>query len=218
MARIERIAGQAAWRCKAKNSFAVLRRKLRYFASRGALNIEGLGPSTVDALLEKGLVEHADDFFTFTEGDLLTLEGLQRSPQKNLLSLSKKYPRACRSRGFVTGALYPAVGEETAILLAQNFKTIDDIAQASEEKARAINGIGPIVAKAIYDWFSEKENKRLCCALKKHHKKEPEKIQVRTAAAWPAKRLCLQEGLELMSAMRLKKKYASWAARVLSSI
>ena len=72
---IERVPGQAAWRCVYKNSFAQLRRKFRHFASKGALNIEGLGPSTVDALLEANVVQHVDDFFTLKEGDLLTLEG-----------------------------------------------------------------------------------------------------------------------------------------------
>jgi len=72
-----------AWRCVAKNSFAVLRRKLRHFASRGALNIEGLGPSTIDALLEERMIENFDDFFTLTEGDVLTLEGFADVSAKN---------------------------------------------------------------------------------------------------------------------------------------
>ncbi len=151
--RIERVPGQAAWRCADKNSFAVLRRKLRYFASRGALNIEGLGPSTVDALLEQGLVEHADDFFTLTEGDLLTLEGFAEISAKKLVESIKKITKGAPLSRVVTALSISQVGEETAILLAQNFKTIDDIDAASEDDLAAINGIGPIVAKAIHGWF-----------------------------------------------------------------
>lgn len=84
---IERIPGQAAWRCVAKDSFAQMRRKFRHFASKGALNIEGMGPSTVDALLEAQLVQHFDDFFTLTEGDLRTLEGFAEVSAKSYSNL-----------------------------------------------------------------------------------------------------------------------------------
>lgn len=166
--RIERVPGTAAWRCVAKNSFAVLRRKLGYFASRGALNIEGLGPKTVDALLERGLVEHADDFFTLKEGDLLTLDGFAEVSAKKLVaSIAKAAERVPLAR-LVTALSIPQVGEETAILLARSFKTIDDLAQATEAELAKINGIGPVVARAIYDWFRDQANKRLVANLKKH--------------------------------------------------
>jgi len=165
--RIERIAGEAAWRCVNKNSFAQLRRALRYAASRGALNIEGLGPSTVDALLEKGLVEHVDDFFTLKEGDLLTLEGFAEVSAKKLLASIRKAAAQVPLARLLTGLSIPHVGEETAILLAKHFKTVDDLSAASEEELSAINGIGPIVARGIVGWFGQKENKALIKRLKK---------------------------------------------------
>lgn len=205
---IERVPGQAAWRCKDKNSFAVLRRKLRYFASRGALNIEGLGPSTVDALLEKGLVEHADDFFTLTEGDLLTLEGFAEISAKKLIESIKKITKGVPLSRLVTGLSIPQVGEETAILLSQNFDTIDDIANASEHDLAAINGIGPIVARAIYDWCRDKENKRLVVSLKKHLRIESEKISRSNLDALPlaGKTFVLTGGMETMSRDEAKEK------------
>src|SRR6185369_5802020 len=115
-------------------------------------NIEGLGPSTVDALIEKGLVETYDDFFTLTEGDLLTLEGFAEVSAKKLLESIKKVAKHVTLARFVTALSISQVGEETAILLAQNFKNIDALAKASEEKLAEINGIGPIVAKSIHDW------------------------------------------------------------------
>lgn len=164
---IERVAGQAAWRCKAKNSFAVERRKLRHFASRGALNIEGLGPSTVDALMEKGLVAHFDDFFTLEEGDVLELEGFGEVSAKKLIdSIARAVKNVPLSR-LLAGLSIPHVGEETAILLAQHFKTIDDIADATEEALSAIDGIGPIVAHSIYEWCSDDHNRAMIGRLKK---------------------------------------------------
>lgn len=181
---IERVPGEAAWRCVYKHSFAQERRKLRHFASKGALHIEGLGPSTVDALLEKGLVQHFDDFFTLTEGDLLMLEGFAEVSAKKLVDSIKKVANmpagGVSLTRFLTGLSIPHVGEETALLLAQHFKTIDGIAKASGpartagtiqsggEKLSAIHGIGPIVAEAIVDWFAEVENKKLIERLKKH--------------------------------------------------
>ncbi len=164
---IERIPGQAAWRCVERNSFAIIRRKLRHFASRGALNIEGLGPSTVDALLERGMVEHVDDFFTLTEGDLRTLEGFAEVSAKKLVGSIRRVAASVPLSRLITGLSLPHVGEETAILLAQHFKTIDDLARAREEELAAIGGVGPIVAQAVAGWCKEKQNKELLKRLKK---------------------------------------------------
>jgi DNA ligase (NAD+) len=163
---IERVPGTAAWRCVYKNSFAQVRRRFRHFASKGALNIEGLGPSTVDALLEKQLIQHVDDFFTLTEGDLLMLEGFAEISAKKLIASIKKGSHTTLAR-LLTGLSLPHVGEETALLLAQHFATIDALAKAKEETLRSIAGIGDIVARAIVEWFAEHENKELIQRLKK---------------------------------------------------
>lgn len=159
--RIERVPGTAAWRCVYKDSFAQIRRRFSYFCSKGALNIEGLGPSTVDALLEKQLVQHLDDFFTLTEGDVLTLEGFAEISAKKLIASIKKTAQNVTLARLLTGLSLPHVGEETAILLAQNFKTLEKLQEVDEQKLLSIEGIGPIVAKAIVEWFAEKENKKL---------------------------------------------------------
>jgi len=150
------------------------RQKLRYFASRGALNIEGLGPSTVDALLECGLVVHVDDFFTLREGDVLELEGFAEVSAKKLIDSIQKVAKGVQLSKLLTGLSLPHVGEETAILLAQNFKTIDELAAASTVELKSIDGIGPIVAQALVEWFAEKDNKELIKRLKKVLKIENE--------------------------------------------
>jgi DNA ligase (NAD+) len=165
--RIERVPGTAAWRCVYKNSFAQVRRKFRHFASKGALNIEGMGPSTVDALLEKGLVQHYDDFFTLEEGDLLTLEGFADISAKKLITSIEKTAKNVPLARLLTGLSLPHVGEETALLLAQNFKNLDVLEKVGEEKLTAIEGIGPILAKATVEWFAEKDNTKLLERLQK---------------------------------------------------
>jgi DNA ligase (NAD+) len=114
------------------------------------------------------LLTHFDDFFTLKEGDLLTLEGFAAvSASKLAESINRSAKNVPLSR-LITGLSIPQVGEETAILLAQNFKTVEKVAEASIEQFEAIKGIGDVVGRSIYDWFNLKENKKLIERLKEH--------------------------------------------------
>lgn len=163
--RIERVPGTSAWRCVDKNSFGIVRRRFHNFVAKHALNIEGFGPSTIDQLLEKGLVQHFDDLFTLTEGDLLTLEGFADISAKKTVEAIKVASKVGLAR-LIVGLSIPQVGEETAILLAKHFRSIDSIASASVHALTAIEGIGPIVAREIAGWFKEKQNQKLVERLK----------------------------------------------------
>ena len=218
---IERVPGQAAWRCVYKNSFAQQRRVLRYFASKGALNIEGLGPSTVDALMEKGLLTHFDDFFTLEEGDLLTLEGFADKSASKLVDSIKKTAKNVPLARFITGLSIPQVGEETAILLAQTFKTVDDIAAASTAELEDIKGIGDVVARAIYDWFHLSENKKLIERLKKHIKIENPDFMARSDLAMlplAGKTFVLTGTMAAMTRDEAKERLRKLGADVSSSV
>jgi len=218
---IERIPGQAAWRCVAKDSFAQLRRKFRHFASKAALNIEGLGPSTVDALLEKNLVQHFDDFFTLTEGDLLTLEGFADVSAKKLLESIKKVAAQVSLARLIAGLSIPQVGEETAILLARQFKTLDDIAKATAEDLQATNGIGDVVAREIVTWFALADNKELLKRLKKvMHIENPEFISRLNLDNLPlaGKTFVLTGTMESMSRDEAKDRIRALGGDVSSSV
>ncbi len=151
--RIERVPGQAAWRCVYKNSFAQVRRKYRHFASKGALNIEGMGPSTVDALLEKNLIQHIDDFFTLEEGDLLTLEGFADVSAKKLIDSIQKTAKNVSIARLLTGLSLSHVGEETALLLAQHYKNLKKLSDASQRRInkhrRYRSYIGKIYSRVV---------------------------------------------------------------------
>lgn len=164
--RIERMPGQAAWRCVDKNSFAVTRRVFHNFVGKHALDIEGLGKKTVDLLLENGLVQHFDDIFTLTEGDVLPLEGFAEVSAKKLIEAIQKR-RHVELHRFLVGLSIPHIGEETAILLAQEFRTLDALAKAGEEELNAIDGMGDVMAKAVYEWFHDKNNRALIARLEK---------------------------------------------------
>lgn len=215
---IERIPGQAAWRCVAKDSFAQQRRKLRHFVSKGALNIEGMGISTVDALLESQLAGTFDEIFTLTEGDVLTLSGFAEVSAKKLVASIRKSASNVPLSKLITGLSIPHVGEETAILLAQRFETIDAIAEATEEELNEIDGVGDIVARAIALWFREKDNKELVRRLKKVLTIVSEKVTHKERLPLSGKTFVLTGTLSSMSRDEAKQKLRALGADVSSSV
>ena len=164
--RIERIPGESAWRCVDKNSFAVVRRVFHNFVGKHALDIEGLGKSTIDLLLENGLIQHFDDIFTLTEGDVLPLEGFAEVSAKKLIESIQKSRTVTLAR-LLVGLSIPHIGEETAILLAQEFRTLDALSHAKEQELNAIDGMGDIMATAVHEWFHDKNNRALIARLQK---------------------------------------------------
>lgn len=168
---IEKITGQVAYRCVNKNSFAQQSRKLHYFASKKAFDIKDLGPKIIDLLMENGLVSTYDDFFTLKKGDLLNLPRFAEKSADNLISAIDKSRNITLARLLVSLSI-PQVGEETAIDIANHFKDIDKIRQVSFEELEQIDGVGPVVAKSVRDWFDDKTNSDVLKRLLKHIKIE----------------------------------------------
>ncbi len=163
--RIERVPGTSAWRCVNTDSFAIVRRRFHNFAAKHALNMEGVGPSTIDQLLEKGLVQHYNELFTLTEGDVLTLDGFAEVSAQKTIAAIKKAARVELAR-LIVGLSIPQVGEETALLLANHFRSIDSLAAASSDELAGLNGVGPVVAREIAEWFRLPRHQALVQNLK----------------------------------------------------
>ena len=157
---IERIPGEVAWRCVSKDSFDQNRRKFHYFVSKKCFNIDGMGPKIIDVLLEQGLVSSFEDIFTLKRGDLLALPRFAEKSVDNLLESIEKSKKISLSR-LIASLSIPQVGEETAFDIAKHFNSIEKIQQAKLEEIESIYGVGPIVAKSLFDWFSDSENKVL---------------------------------------------------------
>ncbi|PJE74184.1 MAG: DNA ligase (NAD(+)) LigA [Candidatus Taylorbacteria bacterium CG10_big_fil_rev_8_21_14_0_10_41_48] len=164
--RIERIPGQSAHRCVIRDSLTLLKRKFRYFASRGAFDIEGCGPKVVDALLDAGLISTFPDLFKIKRGDLLSLPRFAEKSADNLIESIEKARRVTLPR-FITSLSIDHVGEETAYLLADRFGSLEKVLNTSKEEFEAVDGIGPVVAKSLATWFSDKNNKKIITALEK---------------------------------------------------
>ncbi len=176
---IERIPGEAAWRCVAKDSFSQQKRKLYYFVSKHCFDIDGLGPKVIDALLENQLIGTYEDIFTLKKGDLLALPRFAEKSVDNLLNAIEK-ARSVTLPRFLASLSIPQVGEETAYDLAKYFRQklthskdkkeyseIELIATASKEEFESIYGVGPVVANSLYLWFRDSENKKLLRSLLK---------------------------------------------------
>ncbi len=164
---IERVPGQVAWRCVSNNSFEQIKRKFYYFVSKKCFNIDGMGPRIVDVLLEQGLITNFDDIFTLKKGDLLSLPRFAEKSVDNLLESINKSRQITLPR-FIASLSIPQVGEETSYDIANNFKTLENIQNAKYEQIESVYGIGPIVAKSLYEWFRDSENKKLIKNLLKH--------------------------------------------------
>lgn len=216
--RIERVEGMSAWRCVDNNSFFQIARKFEHFVSRKALDIEGMGEKIVEQLLSENLIAHFDDIFTLKIGDLEVLEGFGELSAKNLIEaidLAREVPLA----RLLTGLSIPHVGEETAHLLAQEFKSIDELSHAGREELVAMNGIGDIVADAITQWFENAENKKLLERLKKQIKIKTEKVvAVKKDGFFAGKTFVLTGSLSSMSRDEAKEEIRKRGGKVSSSV
>lgn len=164
--RIERIPGQAAHRCVVKDSLTLQRRKLHYFVSRTALNIDGCGPKILDALLDAGLISTFPDIFTLKKGDILALPRFAEKSADNLLESIEKGRHTTLPR-LITGLSIDHVGEETAHLLAEKFKSMEALGKATKEELEAIEGVGPVVALSVYSWMRDKTHQKMLTRLLK---------------------------------------------------
>ncbi len=164
---IERIPGEAAWRCVSKDSFEQIKRRFHYFTSKKCFDIDGLGPQTLDVLIEAGLISTFDDIFTLTKGDLLALPRFAELSAENLIQAIEKARRVTLPR-LLASLSIPQVGEETAYDVAKHFKSIDKIEAASKEEFESIYGVGEVVAQSLAVWFADKGNQALIKNLLKH--------------------------------------------------
>ncbi|MBI3305118.1 NAD-dependent DNA ligase LigA [Candidatus Parcubacteria bacterium] len=158
--RVVRVAGEAAHRCTNKNCAALAAQRIEHFASRRAFDIVGLGPETVELLMNHKFVRDPADLFALTAGDLASLERFaETSAQKLIASIQarKKLPLA----RFLYALSIPQVGEETAIDLAEHFGSLERAMGVSVEELKRVRDVGPKVAAAIHDWFGAERNREL---------------------------------------------------------
>jgi DNA ligase (NAD+) len=160
--RIERVPGQAAWRCVYKDSAAQQKRRLYHFVSKHCFDIDGLGPRQIDVLLENNLISSYEDIFTLKLGDVLALPRFAEKSADNLIASIEKARNVTLPR-FIFSLSIPHVGEETAEDLAGHFNTFekfeDALVRKDIDELYKIEGIGDILAQSLVDWFALKDHR-----------------------------------------------------------
>jgi DNA ligase (NAD+) len=159
-ASVYREEGEAAYRCVGLSCAARLKESLKFFGSRGAMEIEGLGEKLIDQLVERGMVKDIADVYGLTTEELAGLERMAKKSAENLLSALERSKDSTLPR-FLTALGIRHVGEATAKLLAEHFGDLKSIMAASEEQLMEVREIGPEVAKSIARFFAQEENRKV---------------------------------------------------------
>lgn len=162
---VVQIEGEAVSRCSGGLVCQAQRKEgIKHFASRKALDIEGLGDKLVDQLLDAKLIDHIDDLFNLEIKALLKLERMGEKSATNLLDALEASKQTTFAR-FIYGLGIREVGEATALSLANTFDSIDGLIAADEERLQKINDVGPIVAGNLVRFFREPHNTDVVNAL-----------------------------------------------------
>ena len=166
-AAVFREDGEAAVRCTGAECSAQLARNIIHFASRDAMDIEGMGPAMVEKLLENKIIASVSDIYNIKAEELQSLDKMGEKSASNLISAIEKSKGNELSRLiFALGIRH--VGARNASILAIRFKTLDALMEADEDTLSSVDEIGNIIAKSIINYFAQEQNKAIIEQLRKH--------------------------------------------------
>lgn len=215
--KVIRKEGEVAYRCENNRCFAVELRVLDHFASKSAFDIDGLGPRILEQLMNEGLIRDPADIFTLKVGDLEPLERFAEKSAQNIISAIDEAQEIILAR-FIYALGIRNVGQETAIDLENKFQTLAKIMKASPEDLSAVQDIGPVVAKSIYDYFQEKRNHKLIECLLKNGVKIKEGKKAKTKVGITGKTFVFTGGLETMTRDEAKAKVREFGGEASESV
>jgi DNA ligase (NAD+) len=163
--KVVRTEGEVDYRCVNANCPAKLRETILHFASRGVMNIDGMGDALVTQLTDRGLVKNVADIYKLTKNDLLSLERMGDKSAQNILDEienSKKLPL----ERVIYGLGIRMVGERTAQFLAEHFGSMEGLESAGVEELQDVNEVGPRIAESIVEFFGIAANRKLVDRLR----------------------------------------------------
>ncbi len=160
-------AGEVALRCPNPECPEVVASRLRHFVSRGAMNIEGLGGKLLDQLAREGLITDPASMWDLRVDRLQELPGWGETSATKLMDELER-ARTTPLHRLLFGLGVPHVGERSAKLLAQRFASLEGLTAATTEELEEVDGVGPVMASAIVDWFSGSGNRALLERLRAH--------------------------------------------------
>ena len=209
--------GEVDRRCPAASCPAQIEQRLQHFASRSAMDIEGLGEALVHQLVDKGLVKSFADLYTLTLEPLVELERMAEKSAQNLLrQIEASKGRELHRLLFGLGIRF--VGERAARLLARHFRSLEALGRATAEEIDAIHEIGPVVAESVVDWFAEEANRELVRRLAEAGVNTVEAGAEPVSQAFQGKQFVLTGGLKTMTRDQAKAAIEARGGRVTTSI
>lgn len=164
--KVIRIEGEAKTMCTNSACPAQRQRSIEHFASKDAMNIEGLGPAAVKALLDSRLISTISDLYTLEEGQLISLERMGKKSAENLLSSIEKSKEAGLAR-LIYALGIPNVGEKAGKALAKVYGDVERLFCATKEEISAIEDFGAVTAECVVSYFSHPQTRMLIEGLKK---------------------------------------------------
>jgi DNA ligase (NAD+) len=163
---LSKVEEEVVWRCDNLQCPAQVQRAILHFGSRGAMNIEHVGPALVDALLEAGLIRNAADLYGLKQKDLEPLERMaEKSAVRVIESIAESKARGLDRLLFGLGIRF--IGKTTALALARHFQSLDRLQEATEEELLAAPDVGERMAKSLQDHFRNSQNRKLLERLRK---------------------------------------------------
>ena len=162
---VVRAEGEADHRCVNQKCPAKLRETILHFASRGVMNIDGMGEALVNQLTNRGIVKDVADIYKLTKDKLLSLERMGEKSAQNVLDEIDRSKNLPLER-VIYGLGIRFVGERTAQFLAEHFGALDELVKANEEELQQVEEVGPRIAKSIVEFFAEPKNRELVDELR----------------------------------------------------
>lgn len=216
---VMRIEGEAAIRCTGGLVCPAQRKEaIKHYASRQAMDIDGLGDKLVEAFVDKGFVHGLEDLYTLTVEQIASLERMGPKSAQNLVAAIERSKRTTLPR-FLLALGIREVGQATANTLATHFGSLEKIMRATQEELEHVADIGPIVAQHIVEFFAQERNITVIHLLQQHGVRWPD-IAVVAAESLPlsGKVYVLTGHLEAMTRDEAKQALQALGAKVAGSV
>ena len=214
---VERPAGEVAYRCTNPNCGGIVREKLVHFASRDAMNIEGMGPSVVDSLLAYRLVSDPGDFYRLTQDELEQIERMGEKRAGNLIAAIEKSKESGLAK-LLFGLGIRFLGAKGAELVAGKYHTMEELENAGTDDIQSIDGIGKATAESLYSYLHDMENMKVLDKLKSAGVMMEAAVEEETGSAFEGEMVVLTGKLSSMGRREAGDLIKSQGGSVQSSI
>lgn len=214
---VERPAGEVAYRCTNPNCGGIVREKLVHFASRDAMNIEGMGPSVVDSLLAYRLISDPGDFYRLTQDELEQIERMGEKRAGNLIAAIEKSKESGLAK-LLFGLGIRFLGAKGAELVAGKYHIMEELENAGTDDIQSIDGIGKATAESLYSYLHDMENMKVLDKLKSAGVMMEAAVEEETGSAFEGEMVVLTGKLSSMGRREAGDLIKSQGGSVQSSI